>query len=505
MSGARRFTGALRPDAARAIPPLGALMETLWAYPWFVWAGDWDFVEWPEPPLALASAVLLTFAAMLMSRGALARSWTTVRTISVVLPALLLLTALVVRLDLDGGHALWDSGWWSFAVESRAAIFGALAFGAYLLWRGIIIGMETPSFDVIYRRFLFGLLALVTLLALRGLIPGADEGQNVLESTGFYVAGFLCIGLLSMGLVNLRAVWEEMRRRDEASGAVSRRWFSMLMGVVFGIIAVSLVAASVFSFNLAVALLHPLRLLGDLLITLFIYVVALPLGFIAALLIYVFRFLASLLPQGEPPQPLGIPGPADVQGFVEGQDTSSLPPEAALILKWGLVALVVLAVLFILARALFRYASGRRREEDVDEVSESLWTWEGFKADMRSFLSRLFGRFRREKAAVPVAATPPPPIARETDTAIVFSVRDIYRGLLWEMRRVGVPRRRPETPSEYRDRLEASLTSEDEALEAITQAYIEERYGQMNADGERLSALNRSWRSLRAVLRREQT
>ena len=73
MPGARWLSGALRPDAARVIPPMGALMETLWAYPWFVWAGDWDFVDWQEPPLTLGSAILLTFAAMLMARGAQAQ------------------------------------------------------------------------------------------------------------------------------------------------------------------------------------------------------------------------------------------------------------------------------------------------------------------------------------------------------------------------------------------------------------------------------------------------
>ncbi len=502
MPAARWLSATLRPDAARVIPPLGALMETLWAYPWFVWAGDWDFVDWQEPPLTLGSAILLTFAAMLMARGAQARGWSAMRTLLVALPALLLLAALAARLDLGGGHALRDTGWWAeYAVERQAAVFGALAFGAYLLWRGIIIGMESPSFEVIYRRFLFGLLALVSLLALRGLIPGADEGQNALESTGFYVVGFLCIGLLSMGLVNLRAVWEEMRRRDEASGAASRRWFSMLTGVVFAIIAVSLVAASVFSFNLAVALLQPLRTLADLLLTLFIYVVALPLAIAATLLVYVFRFLASLIPQVEPPTPPAVPGPEGVRRIVEGEATSGLSIEAAMILKWGLVALVAIVVIFILARALFRYARDRRREEDVDEVSESLWTWDGFKADMRSFLSRLFGRFRHARRPAPPAASPPPSTAREADTSVVFSVRDIYRGLLWETRRAGVPRRLPETPGEYRDRLEANLPPGDDALRAITQAYIEERYGQMNATGERLNALNRSWRALRAALR----
>ena len=501
-----RFRWALQWDAARTIPLLVALMEVMWAYPWFVWAGGLDFVDWPEPPMTLASALFVIVAAILVSRAAIARRWPAVRTLLVALPALLALTALVVRLEVSGGLPLWDPGWWSYAVEQRAAVIGSLAFGAYLLWRGITVGMETPSFQAIYRRFLFGLAALVSLLALSGFIDGSDEVRSALRSTGFYVVGFLIAGLLSMGLVNLKAIWEEMERREETSGAVGRRWFSMLLGVVVGTTIVSLVVASVFSFNLASALLQPLGLLADFLVTAFVYLVAFPLGVIAALLIYVFRFLASLLPRGETPQPLSLPGPAEVQEIVEGQGTRGFPPEAALALKWGLVALVVLLVLFILARAMLRYSRGRRRDEETDEVSESLWTWDGFKADLRSFLSNLLARFRRKKASVPAAtASPPLSIERDADTSAVFSVRDIYRGLLWEARRIGFPRRTPETPTEYRGRLEAGLESEEEALQVITEAYIEERYGGVEASGERLGALNASWRSLRSALRRGQT
>ena len=82
--------GALRLDAARSLPPLAVLMEALWAYPWFVWIGDWHVLNWPAPPLTLASAVLLPATAMLMSRAALARNWAPARTLSVVLPVLLL-------------------------------------------------------------------------------------------------------------------------------------------------------------------------------------------------------------------------------------------------------------------------------------------------------------------------------------------------------------------------------------------------------------------------------
>ena len=94
-------------------------METMWAYPWFIWVGGLDFVDWPEPPITLASALFLPVAAILVSRTAIARRWPVARILLVGLPALLLLTALVVRLEVGGGLPLWDSDWLSYAGEQR--------------------------------------------------------------------------------------------------------------------------------------------------------------------------------------------------------------------------------------------------------------------------------------------------------------------------------------------------------------------------------------------------
>ena len=485
-------------NTGRAIPLLAVLMEVLWVYPWFVWIGEWEVLGWMEPPLALGSALALSLAAEAISHHSLARNWTPSRTSLLVLPILFFLLAAVLRLDMSGGYALWDPGWIQKALEHPSPFLGGLALGIFLLWRGISNGRGIPSFDGLYRRFLMGLVALVLLLVIRSSTVGTSE---VLASTGFYVLGFFSVGLLSLGLVNLQSIGKEMLHREGASGMLDRQWFPMLLGVVFIIIAVSLVTASAFSLNLATSLLRPLGVLVNWLVTAIIFTVALPLALVAAGLIYVFRFLVSFIGRGEPPETFSPPGPEEIRRAVEGQDASRISPEALLALKVSVGVLLALLVLFILGRALRRYWSGREEREGIEQVSESLWSWDGFKSDVRSFLSKLMSRFNRQKHATPDAAPLPVAVDGVQATDRVFTVREIYQGLLREGNSVGLPRQQPETPYEYQGRLQANFPPGRPEIQAITEAYAAQRYGQVDATGEQLGMLNHLWRRLLHILR----
>ena len=71
------------------LPWLTVIMETLWVYPWMLFATRWETLSWDYPPLSLGSAVALALAAQVVTSAlGLAGNWTlnTVRTM--VLPAL---------------------------------------------------------------------------------------------------------------------------------------------------------------------------------------------------------------------------------------------------------------------------------------------------------------------------------------------------------------------------------------------------------------------------------
>ena len=486
----------------RAIPLLAILSEILWIYPWFVWVGEWKMLGWIEPPLTLGSAVVLSVIAEVLSHRSLTKSWTLSSIYLGVLPVLALLLVVVVRLDMSGEYALWDLGWMQYALEHQSLIYGGLILGAILLWRGISAGRNNPSFDDLYRKFLVGLIALVLLLVLRSFITEASE---VVASNGFYILGFFSIGLLSLGLINLGSIREEMLHREGSSGVLDQRWFPMLLVVVMGILAGSLLIASAFSFNLATSLLRPLGVLIGWVLTTLIYIVAFPVGVVAAGLIYILRFLASLVGRGEMPEPFDSPNPEEIRRALEGQEGLGIPPEALLALKLVLVILVVLLILFILGRALRQYWRGKEEEESIEEISESLWSWEGFKSDLWSFLSRLLSRFKRQKHAMPELAHFPVGLGGGEATGGMFTVREIYQELLREGHRAGLPRRQPETPFEYQERLQASFPPGRPEIEAITEAYIAQRYGLVEASAEHLGLLNHRWRRLLDLLQRVTT
>jgi hypothetical protein len=76
---------------------------------------------------------------------------------------------------------------------------------------------------------------------------------------------------------------------------------------------------------------------------------------------------------------------------------------------------------------------------------------------------------------------------------------------LWEGARAGIPRREPETPYEYQEKLKERISTAASHLRVVTQAYVEERYGGMSVADEKLQVLNRGWRRLRQVLRGQES
>lgn len=496
----------LRPATLRSlnlghtIPLLAILIEVLWAYPYLIWIGGWQVLGWPRLPLGLASAVVLAAAAEIVTRAALARNWSLRRVRFLVLGALTVMIATIMRLELAGGYALGDPAWGQYALDHLSLLAGGLAFGAYLLWRGIAVGRESLSFEAMYQKFLIGLTALIILLVLWGLTAGSGEFRRVLASAGFFIVAYFSAGLIALALTNLQSIREQMLRYEGTSGISHRRWVFLLLSIILAIVAVSLGAVSLFSLDLVALLLHPLNVVASYLLMALGYAVGYPLGIVAAALVYVLRFLFRLLQRGTPPESLTPNDLSDLRQALAGREPQGLPTQVMLVLKWGLVALMVALALFLLARALFRYRKGKA-EEEIEEVNESLWSWDAFQSEVRSFLTRLLRWFRRQKLVTALAVSPPLSVAQGEEQTRLFTARELYQGLLWEGRRAGLPRRQADTPYEYGARLKAHISSGAMELEAITEAYVAERYGSMAIASEHLGRLNRLWRSLRSLLR----
>ena len=76
---------------------------------------------------------------------------------------------------------------------------------------------------------------------------------------------------------------------------------------------------------------------------------------------------------------------------------------------------------------------------------------------------------------------------------------------MWEGAASGHPKDQAQTPYEYVISLQKAIGSQFEPLESITEAYVRDRYGHVQASEEEGIALVRKWLSLRDTMRSSQS
>jgi len=482
------------------------LMEVLWLYPWFVWVGKMDFFTDDRPPLSLASMVLLVGASYLATRYLLSRDWpqSWVR-FGIIFFGLALVYA-AIRSEYHAGYDLADPQWFvhigrtmlnSFSEMHQIMI--ALPATAYLWWRGIDRGRKPLLITDIYRTFLIGIGAFVLLILLWRLSLGAGSLENLASTVAPMVATFFFFALAALALVNLHTIQQRMAP-DETTRTFNRRWLPTLFAVVGGVVLLGVAVSSVFS-PVFMAFLHGLLdTVFDVARQVFHYIL-IPFGYIAAGMYYVLKWLLSFIRRSEPPE-FQAPGFFGEQEEPEEAPTGEpIPDVVIMVLKWVLFAVVAIVITYFLLRAISRFRAARAGS-DVEEVSESLWSWEGFKADLLLFLSTLWQRLRRRGREITgVTALPYWYGAEDEAAGARLSIREIYRRLLWQGSRFGAAHREWETPYEYDRRLGPMIPEGREQLAEITDLYVGTRYGDLETPDSQVDRANSLWETLRQLLR----
>ena len=93
-------------------------------------------------------------------------------------------------------------------------------------------------------------------------------------------------------------------------------------------------------------------------------------------------------------------------------------------------------------------------------------------------------------------------LPRHRQQHCIEQVRRFYLALLNRAGRAGYPRQPQQTPYEYAPKLSPHLADEAEALDQLTQAFIEARYSRRAFPPQEVSLLHRAWQRLQAALRR---
>jgi hypothetical protein len=491
----------ISPDMQKLVPILAILIEILWSFAWLIWLSGWPTFKWEAPPLNLVSCIILGVAVEILTRISYFQGWPLKRVRLVVLPASLLLLVILLRVNVNDGYAIWNASWINYAANHLSEIIIGFFYGLFLIWRGISVGRQKHDFSDLYRKFLIGLVGLIILFVIWGV--SGTQIKNMWSAAGTYVLVYFGIGLLMLAIANLVNLRSKLLHHQETAGAFSRRWLSMLVILILLILGISGLFSMIFSSSGVQKIIHFLSLLGNWLLIALQYIL-LPVGYLLEGLIFVFRWLISILRNETPPPEFNPPDLSDLQKMASGESPVHIPEGILLALKWGGLALVIGLVIFFLARTLVRYWEGKN-EDDVEEVHETIGSWSLIRTDLRAFLSWLFRWARRKKKVQSTEIVPPGAVlAGEGDNDKIFNIRELYQAFLWQGRQIGIPRRESETPYEYRQKMESRLDIPKEDIDVLTESYVADKYGLVNPTPVKVTLLNRVWRSLRSKMTNNQ-
>lgn len=481
---------------ATFIYPLSVvLMEVFWVYPWLLWLGYLPAFSMGRPVLSLASVVFTLGASLVLTRIAIRREWGLWRMRVVIIGTGLFVILFVLGVDYRGGYDFLSGEWFRYIGQTLAhtldrpnSVVLALPALLYLWWRGINLGQATLYFKDIYRNFVPGMAALIVLIILWQISSTSERFVKPASDIGWYVMAFFFFGLTSIAICHVYLMRSSMAK-EESSRTSAWRWMPITLGVIAVMVLVGFGLASIFSPELYESIGKGFNAIGSFLGTILSYIL-MPVIYVAAWVMRFIKFILSLL-TGEPTeQPPAENGGMPEFGDVTPKDWPLWLTDA---IKWFVIALIVAAVIFILVKAVSRMRSRRPREE-IEEIHESLFSWKGLRDDLRELLGMMGNRFRRKPAA--------PGIAFDGNARGRMDIREIYRHVIWEGGRSGVPRRRAETASEYSGRLRRFVPESDELLTGITGEYENVRYGEIREPEEKVDKANSWWEKLRSLIRK---
>ena len=358
-----------------------------------------------------------------------------------------------------------------------AGVFLTLAFLVTLWWRGSTLAQDDMTLDTVRGSFRWGLVVVFAAVLIDSL--GAVEIVN-----GFLILGFFGAGMVGLSLA--RFSWEAGE-----SQSMSINWWVPIGVATSAVLALGLLISAVGLGGMD----DVTRLLLRTVDTIGFWVlkpILLGFGLLVGLLIGLANWIA------------GFFGGGDLSTLVEAQEQilrfqenmreqageGGFPGALVAALKWA-GFLIATALSGWLLYRLFGFRRMWRREKDVEETRESLFSWRRANQDLSLLLSdwlnNLTNVAQRKKGT---AADPRNP-------------REYYHGLLAVAAGLNLPRREWQTPKEHQSTLRGVLPVEPVAH--IIDCFQSDHYGHVAAGEVELDRLKQDWEVINEFLgKREQ-
>jgi hypothetical protein len=157
-------------------------------------------------------------------------------------------------------------------------------------------------------------------------------------------------------------------------------------------------------------------------------------------------------------------------------------------IKWGSLALVLLAALGLLAISISRHLQEARDGESWGQ--RALWEVEGPSGNRGLGAAKRWRRWR-EVLQARLAEL-------RGDAYSLASIRQIYASLVALATAAGFPRGVAETPYEYVSSLHQAFPASEQEIQMITEAYVQTHYGQRTFRSGYVGVIRDAWLAIRA-------
>ena len=345
--------------------------------------------------------------------------------------------------------------------ESGAAILGTF-FAVGLWWRGARLATISSPAETLAFSFKTGVVVLGIASVLDFILPGNLRVAWVLFP--FFAAGM--VGL---------AVSRLMPAASEASQP--KAWGRVFGGTIAGILVIG-AALSFLNASVLSPVGSAISGLFNLLLQVVFWVVIIPFTYLLQFLIVALVQIVSWLAGDQIGR--GIEG-AVTEGVQQVRDNpgdaSSVATALATAMQWFIVALLIIAAIYLLARA---FGWSTRRRDTGLQVRESLWAEAEPGEDLSSLLVGLLPEWMRRSRSKEGPRIP----QGEPGITEVFR---IYFRLLNLAEIVGSPKPTSATPAEYEGTLKSLFPQVP--VQLATTAFNRACYGHLPATEEEIDRL----------------
>lgn len=432
---------------------LVALMEASWIVPGsglVVLAVGGAF----EPAFTSYVVAALWLLGYGVGRWTLSQPWPPRKVRLLLIGAALCSASIVLAPGLD---AFWSDGLAGRLVGVQALMMLAL------WWRTITLARGQLHTEDIRGAFGLGVIAqTTTLFAL--VLDGVSA--DAINQGLTQVLVFVFAGLLSLALARVHEIARYYDDSSDEALPLISQWVAIVVLLIAAFLLVAALIAQGLTPDLVVAILAPpLWVLGQVLWGV-LYVLALSIGIlleVAALLARAFSLqLAPDASMYVPPR-----SPAELESFAVD------PSEVVGVPQWAVFALALVAMLFVLNRAIRRLAFPSR-ERGFREERDSVWSWRDALEQLRQIRwTGLVGAVQRRQRF-------------SSGDGREDTIRELYRVFLRLGEELGHARHSCETPSEYAGQLGASEPKILRPAWQVTTLYERARYGEERLPAEDL-------------------